>query len=194
MIQNHTSFEHIITLVAEISALKYDACHCFLSRAGARKPFAGDVWCCFGYIFQYVMVDVTLFINLHYSDVRISLMTSQITGVPIVCSTVGSGAGQRTHQSFASLTFVRGIHWWLVVFSSQRANDVKIFSFDDVILSVPLKQPSNNIRESTQHGYVLICPVKFGMKLLIGIVEVWAWMSNFVSYFIMVVVICPCWE
>ena len=41
-----------------------------------------------------------------------STKTSQITGVPIVCSTVASGADQRKHQSSASLTFVRGIHRW----------------------------------------------------------------------------------
>ena len=44
-----------------------------------------------------------------------SAMTSQITGVSIVYSTVCSGVGQRKHQSFAPLTFVRGNHrgdWW----------------------------------------------------------------------------------
>ena len=35
-------------------------------------------------------------------------MASQITGVSIVCSTVGSGADQRKHQSSASLPFVQG--------------------------------------------------------------------------------------
>ena len=39
-------------------------------------------------------------------------MASQITGVSIVSSTVCSGADQRKHQSFASLTFVRGIYRW----------------------------------------------------------------------------------
>ena len=37
-------------------------------------------------------------------------MTSQITGVSIVCSAVCSGANQRKHQSSVSLVFVRGIH------------------------------------------------------------------------------------
>ena len=39
-----------------------------------------------------------------------SAMTSQITGISIVCLTVCSGADQRKHQSSASLTFVRRIH------------------------------------------------------------------------------------
>ena len=51
---------------------------------------------------------------IHYSDVIIVLMVSQITGVSMVCSTICSGADQIIHQSFASLGFVRGIHRWPV--------------------------------------------------------------------------------
>ena len=47
---------------------------------------------------------------IHYNDVIISVMASQITSVSTVCSTVCSGADQRKHQSSASLAFVRGIH------------------------------------------------------------------------------------
>ena len=50
----------------------------------------------------------------HYSDVIMSVMASQITGVLIVYSTVCSGADQRKHQSSASLVCVRGIHQWPV--------------------------------------------------------------------------------
>ena len=45
------------------------------------------------------------------SDVIMNAMASQINSVSIVCSIICSGAGQRKHQSFASLAFVRGIHW-----------------------------------------------------------------------------------
>ena len=48
----------------------------------------------------------------HYSDVTMSAMASQITGVSMVCSNVCSGADQRKHQSYASLAFVTGIHRW----------------------------------------------------------------------------------
>ena len=41
-------------------------------------------------------------------------IASQITGVPIVYSTICSGANQRKHQSSASLAFVRRIHRWPV--------------------------------------------------------------------------------
>ena len=43
-----------------------------------------------------------------------SAMAFQITGVLIVCSTVCSGAYQRTHQSSASLALVKGVHRWPV--------------------------------------------------------------------------------
>ena len=51
---------------------------------------------------------------IHYSDVIMYVIASQITGVSIVCSTVCSGTYQRNHQSSASLAFVRGIHRWPV--------------------------------------------------------------------------------
>ena len=65
---------------------------------------------------------------------RTSMMTSQITSLTIVYSTVYSGTDERKHQSSASLTFVRGIHWWLV--NSPHIGPVmwKTFPFDDVIM------------------------------------------------------------
>ena len=48
--------------------------------------------------------------HLHYNDVIMGAMASQITSLTIVFSTVYSGADQRKHQSSASLAFVRGIH------------------------------------------------------------------------------------
>ena len=47
---------------------------------------------------------------LHYSDVIMGAIASQITSLTIVYSTVYSGAGQRKPQSSAALAFVRGIH------------------------------------------------------------------------------------
>ena len=43
---------------------------------------------------------------LHYSDIIMSVMASQITSLTIVFSTVYSVADQRKHQSSASLAFV----------------------------------------------------------------------------------------
>ena len=47
--------------------------------------------------------------GFHYSDFIMGAMVSQIIGVSIVCSTVGSGADQGNHQNSASLAFVKGI-------------------------------------------------------------------------------------
>ena len=47
-------------------------------------------------------------ITVHYSDVIMSAMTSEITGVSISCLAVCSGADQRKHPRSASLAFVRG--------------------------------------------------------------------------------------
>ena len=59
-------------------------------------------------------------------------MASQITSLTIDYSTVYSGADQRKHQSFASLAFVRGIHWWPVNSSHKWAVTQKMFPFDTV--------------------------------------------------------------
>ena len=47
---------------------------------------------------------------MHYCDVKMGTIASQITSLTIVYSTVYSGADQRKHQSSASLAFVWGIH------------------------------------------------------------------------------------
>ena len=71
---------------------------------------------------------------LHYSDVIMSAIAFQITGVPIVCSTVCSGADQGKYQSSASLAFVRGIHLSPVDSPHKRPVTQKIVPFDDAIM------------------------------------------------------------
>ena len=71
---------------------------------------------------------------LHYNDVKMGAIASQITGLMIVYSTVHSDADQGKHQSSASLDFVRGIpgepgnspHKWPVT--------RKMLPYDDVIM------------------------------------------------------------
>ena len=46
---------------------------------------------------------------VHYSDVIMSVIASQITSLTIVYLTVNSGADQRKHQSSASVAYVWGI-------------------------------------------------------------------------------------
>ena len=50
------------------------------------------------------------YLVIHYNDVIMGAMGSQITCLTIVYATVYSGADQRKPQSSASLAFVRGIH------------------------------------------------------------------------------------
>ena len=70
----------------------------------------------------------------HYSDVIMYAMASQITSLTIVYSTVYSGTDQRKHQSYASLAFVRGIHWSPVNSPHKRPVTWKMLPFDDVIM------------------------------------------------------------
>ena len=71
---------------------------------------------------------------IHYSDVIMREMASQITGVLTVCSAFRLGAALRKRQNSASLAFVRGIHQW--PFDSPHKGIVtrKILPFDDVIM------------------------------------------------------------
>ena len=77
---------------------------------------------------------------IYYSDVILSMMATEITGVLIVCSTVYSGTNQRKHQSFnqrkhqssASLAFVMGIHQWPMDYPQKGPIMWQMFPFDDV--------------------------------------------------------------
>ena len=72
--------------------------------------------------------------SIHYNDVILGAMVSQITSLTIVYSTVYLGADQRKHQSSASLAFVLGIHRWPVNSPHKRPVTRKMFPFDDVII------------------------------------------------------------
>ena len=71
---------------------------------------------------------------VHYSDIILSAMASQTTGVSIVYPNVCSGACQRKHQSSASLAFVRGIHRSLVNSPHKGPVTRKMLPFHDVIM------------------------------------------------------------
>ena len=80
---------------------------------------------------------------LHYIDVIMTTMASQITSLTVVYSTVYSDADQRKHQSSASLAIVWGIHRDRSPgpVNSQHKGPVtrKMFPFDDVIIWYMLK-------------------------------------------------------
>ena len=81
---------------------------------------------------------VLLMSALHYRDVIMSAMASQITGGSIICSiicgTICSGADQRKHQNSALLAFVRGIHRWPMVSPHKGLVTQKMFPFDDIMI------------------------------------------------------------
>ena len=80
-----------------------------------------------------------MFPCLHYDDVIMGAIASQITSLATVYSTVCSGADQRKHQSSASLAFVRGIHRGPVNSPHKWPVTRKTFPFDDVIMIFPLR-------------------------------------------------------
>ena len=63
--------------------------------------------------------------NCHYSDIVMSVVTSQITGVSNVYSTVCSDVDQRKHQSSASLAFVGGNSPVTGEFPAQRDSNAE---------------------------------------------------------------------
>ena len=73
-------------------------------------------------------------IAAHYSDVIMSAIASQITGVSIDCSTACPGADQRKHQSSASLAFCEG-------FTSLRTSDA-----DNMFLSIYFKWLTKGVK------------------------------------------------
>ena len=62
-------------------------------------------------------------------------MATHITTLTIVYSTIFSGADQRTHQTSASLAFVREIHRWPMHSLYKWPVKRKMFPFDDVIMN-----------------------------------------------------------
>ena len=83
---------------------------------------------------------------LHYNDVMIGAMASQITSLTTVYSTVHSGTDERKHQSSASLAFVQGIHQCPVNSPHKGPVTRKMFPFDDVIMVTAnsWRQPNEN--------------------------------------------------
>ena len=80
---------------------------------------------------------------LHYSDVIMDAIASQITSLTIVYSSVYSGANQRKHQSSASLAFVRGIHRWTMNSPHKWPVTRKIITMTSLWARWRLKSPGH---------------------------------------------------
>ena len=75
-----------------------------------------------------------VWVQMHYYDIIMGAIASQITSLTIVYSTISSDADQSKHQSSASLAFVWGIHRGPVKFPHKWPVTRKMFPFDDVIM------------------------------------------------------------
>ena len=84
-----------------------------------------------------IRIDTTC--SVHYNDVIMGAIASQITSLTIVYSIVYSDADQRKHQSSASPAFVRGIHRGPVDSPHKWPVTRKMFPFDDVITRKPTR-------------------------------------------------------
>ena len=79
-------------------------------------------------------VNVVTFYPLHYGDIIMGSMASQLTSLSIVYPTVYSDTDQRKHQSSASLVFVLGIQRWPVNSPHKGPVTRKMFPVDDVFM------------------------------------------------------------
>ena len=90
--------------------------------------------------------------QLHYDDVIMTMLASQITSLTVVYSIVYSDVNQRKHQSSASLAFVREIHRRPVNFPHKWPVTRKMFPFDDVIIA-----PQNVYFTQEKHVWLYKC-------------------------------------
>ena len=116
--------------------------------------------------------------DMHYNEVIMSVMVSQITSLTIVYSSVYSGTNERKHQSSASLAFVRGIHRGPVNSPHKGTVTRKMFPFDDVIMDFTddesmLVQVLIQCRQATSHYLNRSWP-----RLLSPYVSIWRYFGS----------------
>ena len=138
MSDNYTTVSPRVFNLRKVLAQVITCCQRVCTRHYLKQwwPSCSVIWCNKVTMSGYSMSKQfpSLLTRYHCSDVIMSTMASQITGVSIVCSTVGSSADQRKHQSSASLAFMWGIHRWPVNSLHKRPVTRKMFPFDDVIM------------------------------------------------------------
>ena len=88
----------------------------------------------YGAVLFFLLWLIIYFYFVHYDDVIMTMLASQITSLTVVYSIVYSGVNQRRHQSSASLAFVWEIHRGPVNFPHKWPVTRKMFPFDDVIM------------------------------------------------------------
>ena len=88
--------------------------------------------------------------QLHYNDVIMGAIVSQITSLTIVFSTVYSDVDQRKHQNSASLAFVGVVHRGPVNSPHKWAVTRKMLPFDDVIMEYVWCVPGGDVGIATK--------------------------------------------
>ena len=94
---------------------------------------------------------IKVIITTYYSDVIMSTMASQTTGVSIVYSFVCPGVHKK-YQSSTSLAFVRGIHRWPVNSPHKGPVTRKMLPFDDVIMTFEINTFKTKITPTGDTG------------------------------------------
>ena len=124
---------------------------------------------------------------VHYNDVTMSTMASQITSLSTVYSTVYSGTDQRKHQSSVSLAFVRGIHRWPANSPHKGPVTRKMFPFD----LIPFPQLYYNTK-----NYITLVQKSTKLCMLFRIVVLYVrnWFTFIhLNYFIDTQLFCADW-
>ena len=83
---------------------------CVTKKFNSSRLISFNTICFFIFVTAFYLCQSVVLITIHYSDIIMVMIASQITSLMIVYSTFYSGTDQRKHQSSASLPFVRGIH------------------------------------------------------------------------------------
>ena len=125
---------------------------CFLNEAWNQFPRFlnienGEIGLNLARVLHYIAVSLPV----HYGDVIMGAIASQIISLTIVYSTVYSDADQRKHPSSASLAFVLGINRGPVNSPHKWPVTRKMFPFDDVIMKM-----HNRTRASCPWSYKLV--------------------------------------
>ena len=101
----------------------------------------------------------------HYSDVKISAMASQITGVSIAYLTVCSGPNQIKYQSSASLAFMMGVHRWPMNSPHKGPVTWKMLPLDDVILIIGIQWVCKSLRVHIIHVNEIVNEIDLARRM-----------------------------
>ena len=142
-----TSFMNVYSIVYSGTDQRKHRSHVSLAfvrgihRWPVNSPHKGPVTCKIFSFDDVIMVHPVaaqpdiLVIMIHYTDVIMSRLASQITSLTVVYTIVYSDADQRKYQSSASQAFVQGIHRSPMNSPHKWPVTRKMFPFDGVIMS-----------------------------------------------------------